>query len=104
MAQENYIEGCSMQGPPLLELNGSGLLLQESYKKFSSCSSIKMESKDNDGIGSKTTKEKLRSLSLKAKVTREQTSDNSDNQGGSDEDIDEEEAEAFNLLARKSIW
>ncbi|GKA05816.1 hypothetical protein Tco_0684936 [Tanacetum coccineum] len=59
-----------------------------------------MESKDNNGIGSKTTKEKVRSLSLKAKVTREQTSDNSDNKGGSDEDIDEEEAEAFNLLAR----
>ncbi|GJR14141.1 retrovirus-related pol polyprotein from transposon 17.6 [Tanacetum coccineum] len=55
---------------------------------------------DNDGVGSKTTKEKVKSLALKAKVTREQTSDDSDSQGGSDEDIDEEEAEAFNLLAR----
>ncbi|GJZ84810.1 hypothetical protein Tco_0650149 [Tanacetum coccineum] len=45
--------------------------------------------------------EKVKSLALKAKVTREQTSNDSDSQGGSDEDIDEEEeAEAFNLLAR----
>ncbi|GKC13205.1 hypothetical protein Tco_1009987 [Tanacetum coccineum] len=57
---------------------------------------------DNDGIASKTTKEKVKSLALKAKVTREQTSDDSDSQDGSDEDIDEEEAEAFNLLARNS--
>ncbi|GKA41737.1 zf-CCHC domain-containing protein [Tanacetum coccineum] len=56
---------------------------------------------DNDGVASKTTKEKVKSLALKAKVTREQTSDNSDSQGESDEDIDEEEeAKAFNLLAR----
>ncbi|GJW88622.1 reverse transcriptase domain-containing protein [Tanacetum coccineum] len=66
---------------------------------------------DNDGVGSKTTKEKVKSLALKAKVTREQTSDDSDSQGGSDEYIDEEEAEAFNLLARnfrkffrKDVW
>ncbi|GJW72638.1 hypothetical protein Tco_0129555 [Tanacetum coccineum] len=52
------------------------------------------------GVASKTTKEKVKSLSLKAKVTREQTSDDSDSQGGSDEDVDEEEAEAFNLMAR----
>ncbi|GJV07466.1 UBN2 domain-containing protein [Tanacetum coccineum] len=56
---------------------------------------------ENDGVGSKTTKEKVKSLALKAKVTREKTSDDSDSQGGSDEDIvEEEEAEAFNLLAR----
>ncbi|GKG39097.1 hypothetical protein Tco_0463242, partial [Tanacetum coccineum] len=55
---------------------------------------------DNDGVGSKTTKEKVKSLALKAKVTREQTSDDSVSQGGSDKDINEEEAEAFNLLAR----
>ncbi|GKD83663.1 retrovirus-related pol polyprotein from transposon TNT 1-94 [Tanacetum coccineum] len=55
---------------------------------------------DNDGIRSKTTKEKGKSLALKAKITREQTSDDSDSQRGSDEDIDEEEAQAFNLLAR----
>ncbi|GKE26879.1 hypothetical protein Tco_1442263 [Tanacetum coccineum] len=62
---------------------------------------------DNDGVASKTTKEKVKSLALKAKVTREQTSDDSDSQGGSDEDIDEEEARAFNLLARnfhKGNW
>ncbi|GJU47910.1 hypothetical protein Tco_1217465 [Tanacetum coccineum] len=46
---------------------------------------------DNDGVASKTTKEKVKSLDLKAKVTKEQTSDDSDSQGGSDEDIDEEE-------------
>ncbi|GJT70779.1 integrase, catalytic region, zinc finger, CCHC-type containing protein [Tanacetum coccineum] len=52
-------------------------------------------------MGSTTTKEKAKSLNLKAKVTREQTCDNSDSQDGSDEDIDEEEdAKAFNLLAK----
>ncbi|GKB58529.1 UBN2 domain-containing protein, partial [Tanacetum coccineum] len=51
---------------------------------------------DNDGVDSKTTKEKVKSLALKAKVTREKTSVDSDSQGESDE----EEAEAFNLLAR----
>ncbi|GKB28018.1 retrotransposon protein [Tanacetum coccineum] len=56
---------------------------------------------DNDGVGFKTTKEKVKSVALKAKVTRDQTSDDSDSQGGSDEDVDEEdEAEAFNLLAK----
>ncbi|GJV16246.1 UBN2 domain-containing protein [Tanacetum coccineum] len=33
---------------------------------------------DNDGVGSKTTKEKVKSFALKAKVTMEQTSDDSD--------------------------
>nr|GEU69897.1 hypothetical protein [Tanacetum cinerariifolium] len=55
---------------------------------------------NNDGVASKTTKEMVKSLSLKAKVTMDQTSDDSDNQGESDGDIDKEEAEAFNLLAR----
>nr|GEU98618.1 hypothetical protein [Tanacetum cinerariifolium] len=50
----------------------------------------------NDGVSSKTTKEKVKSLALKNKVTREKTSDDSDSQDGSDE----EEVEAFNLLAR----
>ncbi|GKA31286.1 hypothetical protein Tco_0717591, partial [Tanacetum coccineum] len=45
-----------------------------------------------------TTNEKVKSLALKAKVTRKQTSDDSDSQGGSDEDVDEE-AEAFNMMA-----
>ncbi|GJX39521.1 retrovirus-related pol polyprotein from transposon TNT 1-94 [Tanacetum coccineum] len=55
---------------------------------------------DNDRVAFRTTKEKVKSLALKAKVTRDQTSDDSDSQGGSDEDINEEKAEAFNLLAR----
>ncbi|GKD97521.1 protein CHUP1, chloroplastic, partial [Tanacetum coccineum] len=53
-----------------------------------------------DGIASKTTQEKVKSLALKAKVTREQTSDDSDSQGGSDKDVDEEVDEAFNLIAK----
>ncbi|GJW12433.1 zf-CCHC domain-containing protein [Tanacetum coccineum] len=55
---------------------------------------------DNDGVASKTTKEKVKYLALKAKVTREQPSDDSDSQGGSDEGINEEESQSFNLLAR----
>ncbi|GKD79017.1 hypothetical protein Tco_1341638 [Tanacetum coccineum] len=51
-------------------------------------------------VASKTTKEKVKSLALKAKVNREQTSDDSDIQRGSDEDVDEEEAKSFNLIAR----
>ncbi|GKD65843.1 zf-CCHC domain-containing protein, partial [Tanacetum coccineum] len=55
---------------------------------------------DNDGVGSKTTKEKVKSLALKAKVTRDKTSDDSDSQGGCNEDINEEKDKAINLLAR----
>nr|GEU64957.1 alpha/beta hydrolases superfamily protein [Tanacetum cinerariifolium] len=56
---------------------------------------------ENDGVVSKTsTKVKVKSLALKAKVTREQISDDSDCQDESDEDVDEKEAEEFNLLAR----
>ncbi|GJZ14239.1 retrovirus-related pol polyprotein from transposon TNT 1-94 [Tanacetum coccineum] len=55
---------------------------------------------DNDGVASKTTKEKVKSLALKPKITREQTSDDSDCQGESDEDVYEEEAEEFNMMAR----
>nr|GEV66077.1 glyceraldehyde-3-phosphate dehydrogenase GAPCP1, chloroplastic-like [Tanacetum cinerariifolium] len=40
---------------------------------------------DNDNVTSKTTKEKVKSLALKAKVTREQTSDDSDSQEGSNQ-------------------
>ncbi|GKC15988.1 UBN2 domain-containing protein [Tanacetum coccineum] len=188
MAQENYVEGCSMQIPPLLEPNGFAFgkpalrlmlsnsqvkkckidLLTQEYEKFSISdeetinsgftrfnaivTSLKSldpdyssknhvrkvlcalqlkwrakvtaieEAKDlatfpldelaenlkvyemileNDGVVSKiTTKEKVKSLALKAKVTREQTSDDSDSQGESDEEVDEEEAKAFNLLAK----
>nr|GEU55782.1 hypothetical protein [Tanacetum cinerariifolium] len=52
---------------------------------------------DNDGVASKTIKEKVKSLALKAKVTKEQTSDDSDSQGRSDE---KEEAKTFNLMAK----
>nr|GEY74117.1 hypothetical protein [Tanacetum cinerariifolium] len=55
---------------------------------------------DNDGVASETTKEKVKSLALKVKVTREQTSDDNDNQSVTNKDIDEEEAGAFNLLSR----
>ncbi|GKB45479.1 hypothetical protein Tco_0896232 [Tanacetum coccineum] len=55
---------------------------------------------ENDGVASKITKEKVKSLALKAKVTREQTSDDSDSQRESDEDVDKDEVEAFNLIAR----
>ncbi|GKC09582.1 retrovirus-related pol polyprotein from transposon TNT 1-94 [Tanacetum coccineum] len=48
---------------------------------------------DNDGVDSKTIKEKVKSLALMY--------EDSDSQGGSDEDVDKEkEAEAFNLMAR----
>ncbi|GJR55598.1 hypothetical protein Tco_1406119 [Tanacetum coccineum] len=59
---------------------------------------------DNDGVGSKITKEKVKSLALKAKVTREQTSDDSDSQDGSDED-EETKLMAKNLrrLSRKGV-
>nr|GEU54170.1 hypothetical protein [Tanacetum cinerariifolium] len=54
----------------------------------------------NDGRVSKTTTtDKVKSLALKAKVTREKTSDDRD--GQDDKDVDkEEEAKAFNLMAR----
>nr|GEY52001.1 zf-CCHC domain-containing protein/DUF4219 domain-containing protein/UBN2 domain-containing protein [Tanacetum cinerariifolium] len=49
---------------------------------------------DNDGLGSKTTKEKVKSLALKANITRGQTSNNSTCQDKSDED------EEINLMAK----
>nr|GEZ74237.1 hypothetical protein [Tanacetum cinerariifolium] len=56
---------------------------------------------DNDGVTSKITKEKFKSLALKAKVTKDKTSDDSDSQGGTDEDIDkEEEAEEHGAIAK----
>ncbi|GJX88262.1 hypothetical protein Tco_0340276 [Tanacetum coccineum] len=54
---------------------------------------------ENDGVTSKTTKEKVKSLALNAKVTMEQTSDDSDSKKGSDDDVDKEEAGVFNLIA-----
>nr|GEU80251.1 UBN2 domain-containing protein [Tanacetum cinerariifolium] len=73
------------------------LLLDELVENFTVYEMIL----ENNIVVSKTTsKEKFKLLALKAKVTREQTSDDSDSQRGSDEDVDEEEAEAFNLMAR----
>ncbi|GKC48883.1 hypothetical protein Tco_1071628 [Tanacetum coccineum] len=72
-------------------------------RKFLRALPLKWRAKvlDNDGVVSKTTKEKVKSLALEAKVTREQTSNDSDSQDGSDEDIEEEEeVKAFNLIAR----
>ncbi|GJT90622.1 DUF4219 domain-containing protein [Tanacetum coccineum] len=60
---------------------------------------------ENDGLACKTTQEKVKSLALKAKVTREQSSNDSESQGGSDEDEDEDEE--FNLMSRnflKFFW
>ncbi|GJS54438.1 retrovirus-related pol polyprotein from transposon TNT 1-94 [Tanacetum coccineum] len=78
-------------------------LLAQEYEKFLISNEETIGSVlDNDGLTSKTTtKEKVKSLALKAKVTRGKTSDDSDSQDGSDDDIDkEEESKAFNLLAR----
>ncbi|GJR83167.1 hypothetical protein Tco_0153952 [Tanacetum coccineum] len=58
---------------------------------------------ENDGIVSKITKEKVKSLALKAKVTREQTCDDSDFQEGNDECKDKDKDEEFNLLTRNFI-
>nr|GEV45614.1 zinc finger, CCHC-type [Tanacetum cinerariifolium] len=54
---------------------------------------------NNDGVASKTTKEKVKSLALKAKITTEQTSDESDNQEESDKE-EKDEANEFNLMVR----
>nr|GFB91956.1 hypothetical protein [Tanacetum cinerariifolium] len=54
----------------------------------------------NDGVASKNTKEKVKWLALKGKATREQTSDDSDSQRGSDGDKYKYEAKEFSLMAR----
>nr|GEW87982.1 hypothetical protein [Tanacetum cinerariifolium] len=60
----------------------------------------------NDEVVSKTIKEKVKSIALKAKVTREQTSDDSVlgiiiiNSYYRDEDVDKEESGAFDFMAR----
>nr|GEV69110.1 hypothetical protein [Tanacetum cinerariifolium] len=59
---------------------------------------------DNDGVASKTTKEKFNSLALKAKVDRKQTSDNNTCQ---DESVEDEEinlmAKNFRKFSRKGV-
>nr|GEX84699.1 hypothetical protein [Tanacetum cinerariifolium] len=58
---------------------------------------------ENDGVVSKTAKDKVKSIAFKAKFTREQTSDNSDSRGGSDEKEEDDEDEEFNLMARNFL-
>ncbi|GKE32429.1 hypothetical protein Tco_1451751, partial [Tanacetum coccineum] len=54
----------------------------------------------NNGVASKTTKEDVKSLALNVIVTREQTSDDSYSQEESDEEVDEDKSEAFQLDER----
>ncbi|GJS46006.1 hypothetical protein Tco_0596127 [Tanacetum coccineum] len=83
MAQENYVEGCSMQRPPLLEAEGAKVMAIEEAKDLATLpldeliGNLKVYEMilENDGIASKTTKEKVKCLDFKAKVIREQTSD-----------------------------
>nr|GEU97367.1 hypothetical protein [Tanacetum cinerariifolium] len=107
MAQENYVERCSIQRPPLLEPNRAKVAAIEEAKYLTTLhlddlvGNLKVYELilENDGTISKTTtKEKVKSLALKVKVTRKQTSDYSDRQGGSDEDVDEEEEEDEALI------
>nr|GEX31161.1 zf-CCHC domain-containing protein/UBN2 domain-containing protein [Tanacetum cinerariifolium] len=106
MAQENYVEGCSMQRQLLLEADVFCFWKSrfETYVKSKDINLWKTakvtvieEAKDlvihplvklignlkvyeivieNDGVGSRTTREKIAPIALKAKVTRDQTSNN----------------------------
>nr|GEW53963.1 phospholipase-like protein [Tanacetum cinerariifolium] len=59
---------------------------------------------DNDGIASRTTKKKVKSLALKSKVTREQNSDDSDSQDESDKDEESNlMAKNFRKLSQKGV-
>nr|GEY82753.1 hypothetical protein [Tanacetum cinerariifolium] len=138
MAQENYVEGCSVQRPPLLEPNGFCFCKAhfETYVKSNDIDlwqviqngDFYFELEDEETMLMKETpyellkdnEKKQLSKNEEANMTiynalprkeyervfmckpprREQTSDDSDSQRGGDEDADEEEAEAFNLLAR----
>ncbi|GKD44729.1 hypothetical protein Tco_1269374, partial [Tanacetum coccineum] len=73
-------------------------------EKVSSCTPVKLESQKSDGVGSKTTREKIAPMDLKAKVTRDQTSNNSICQDESDEDKEINLiAKNFRKLFRKGI-
>nr|GEU51843.1 replication protein A 70 kDa DNA-binding subunit B [Tanacetum cinerariifolium] len=54
----------------------------------------------NDGVISKSTKENVKFLALKAKITRGQTSNNSVCQDGSDKDEDKDKEEEFNSMMK----
>ncbi|GJS66781.1 zf-CCHC domain-containing protein [Tanacetum coccineum] len=140
MAQENYIEGCSMQRPPLLEPNGF-CFWKARFETYFNSKDIDLwqviqngdfyfevedsETKDkvtaieeakylatlpldelignlevyetilgSDDVSSKTIKEKVMPITLKANITKGQTSNNSTCQDESDEDKE------FNLMAK----
>ncbi|GJY62223.1 hypothetical protein Tco_0462880 [Tanacetum coccineum] len=58
---------------------------------------------ENDGLVSMTTKEKVKSLALNAKVTREKVSDDSDSQGENTEiDLEEVAVMALGIKASKA--
>ncbi|GKA45974.1 kinase-like domain, phloem protein 2-like protein [Tanacetum coccineum] len=163
MAQDNYIEGCSMQRPPLLKPNGfcfwkarfetyvkskdidlwqviqnNDFYFEVEDEKFSISNEetidsgftrfnaivTSLKSLDPDNSSKNHVRKFLCVVPLKwrAKVVaigeatdlaslpldelignlklKSQTSDDIDSQDGSDKDINEEESEAFNLLAR----
>ncbi|GJY01322.1 zf-CCHC domain-containing protein [Tanacetum coccineum] len=89
MAQENYVEGCSMQRPPLLEPNGF-CFWKARFKTYVKAKVTAIEeAKDLTTLPLDKLIENLKVYEM----------------GGSDEDIDEEEEaeafnKAFNLLAR----
>ncbi|GKA55381.1 putative nuclease HARBI1 isoform X1 [Tanacetum coccineum] len=77
--------------------------LKSLYKDYSNKNHVRkfLRALPNDGIISKSTKEKVKSLALKAKVTRGQTSNDSICQDGSD--VDEDKEEEFNSIV-KNLW
>ncbi|GJY02612.1 hypothetical protein Tco_0360764 [Tanacetum coccineum] len=121
MAQENYVDGCFMQRPHFLEAEGFCFwkILFETYIKSKDIDLWKViqngdfvfmmkdpETKmdietPNDGVISKSIKEKVKSLALKAKVSMGQTSNDSVCQDGSNEDKDKEEE--FNSIVN-NLW
>ncbi|GJX19830.1 retrovirus-related pol polyprotein from transposon TNT 1-94 [Tanacetum coccineum] len=140
MAQENYVEGCSMQRPPFMEPNevcfgkscfktyikskdidlwqfiqngdfyfkvkdsetklmketSYELLKDEQKKQLGNNSEVKMTLYNAlpHGVGSKTIKDKIIPIALKANITRGQTSSDSISQDKCDED------EEINLMAK----
>ncbi|GKC47514.1 hypothetical protein Tco_1065236 [Tanacetum coccineum] len=118
MAQENYIEGCYRQRPPLIEPNGF-CFWKARFETYVKSKDIDLwQVIPNDDFYFKIEDEETKLMKVtpyellkdnrkkplgknkEAKVMREQTSDDHDSEGGSDKDIDEEDVEAFNLLAR----
>nr|GEX14609.1 hypothetical protein [Tanacetum cinerariifolium] len=112
MAQENYVEGYYMQRPPLLEaVRAKATTIKEAndlatlpLDELTDNLKVYEMVLEHDGVVSKTTKEKFKSLALKANVTSEQNSDNNDSQDGSDEDKDEDKnKEKVHLLSHSGF-